>query len=244
MVSMKRAAERLAVIGLLGVLSTAATANELLVGRFASETREYFGRDTFGELEIEVVLKGEKYTLSFFQSGKLLFTGEAVPCDPAREGYLRDRPPGEAYALCGPTSPMPVFVYSQNGIRDPMARLYTEKGLQNPKKNPFYRARYYAHVRWGFYGFRKIRGAAVDGPNLKCSEAPTKPARLICSDAHLSKLDQQAAALYKQTLEKSPAPAAVMNEQKQWFELRDRCDDAACIAKVYEERIAALRSGK
>ena len=146
------------VVLLLMSSSSHAQANDLFIGKFASETREYFGRDRFGEIVIEVSRKDQGYSLSVSRDGKFLFADEAMPCDPKEEGYLKDRPPGQVYALCGHArNGMPVLIYSENGIRDPMAAIYKQQGLQSPRKNPFYRAKYYAHVQWGFYGFRKIQ---------------------------------------------------------------------------------------
>lgn len=132
-------------------------ANDIFIGKFASETRENFGRDKYGEFEIEVVRNGEKYALKIFQDGNFKFDVEAVPCDPVNEGYLKNHPPGDVYALCNTSRDRSVFVYSENGIKDLMADIYKEKGLKNPRTDPYYRTQYYAHIYWGFYGFRKVQ---------------------------------------------------------------------------------------
>lgn len=142
---------------LLGFYSKHLFANDIFIGKFASETRENFGRDKYGEYEIEVVRKGEKYLLSVFQDGVFKFDVETVPCDPKTEDYLKDHPPGDVYALCNTSRDSSVFVYSQNGIKDLMADIYKEKGLKNPRTDPYYRTQYYAHIYWGFYGFRKVQ---------------------------------------------------------------------------------------
>jgi hypothetical protein len=142
---------------LLSFYSKHLLANDLFIGKFASETRENFGRDKYGEYEIEVVRKGEKYILSIFQDGKFQFDVEAVPCDQKMVGYLREHPPGDVYTLCNTSYGSTVFVYSQNGIKDPMAEIYKEKGIKNPRTDVYYRTQYYAQIQWGFYGFRKVQ---------------------------------------------------------------------------------------
>lgn len=150
---------------LLGFYCKQLLANDILIGKFASETRENFGRDKYGEYEINVDHKGEKYILSIFQDGVFKFDVEAVPCDPKTaghlneiRGYLNDHPPGEVYVLCNISHKSPVLVYSQNGIKDPMADIYKEKGLnKNPRTDLYYRTQYYAQIQWGFYGFRKVK---------------------------------------------------------------------------------------
>jgi hypothetical protein len=132
-------------------------ANDIFIGQFSSETRENFGRDKYGEYVIDVVRKGDKYVLSISQNGAFKFKVEAAPCDPNKEGYLQERPPGDVYALCDPSYESPALVYSQNGIKDPMARVYSEKGVKNPRADLYYRTQYFAHIQWGFYGFRKVQ---------------------------------------------------------------------------------------
>lgn len=152
-----RTAAILFAAALISVFSKSSLADDLFVGKFASETRENFGRDKYAEYEIEVVRKGDKHVLSIFQDGNFKYDIEAVPCDPNNEGYLREHPPGEVYALCNLSYKSPVLVYSQNGIKDPMAEIYRQKDLKNPRTDLYYKARFYAHIQWGFYGFRKVR---------------------------------------------------------------------------------------
>lgn len=139
-----RAVTLLCITIVLGSYNAHAFANDLFIGKFASETRDNFGTDKYGEYEIEVIRKGENFNLSVSQNGKFLFDVEAAPCSPENEGYLRDRPPGEAYALCNISMRSSALVYSQNGIKVPMIGKH-------------YKAQYYAHIQWGFYGFRKVQ---------------------------------------------------------------------------------------
>lgn len=139
-----RAVTILCIAIVLGSYNDHAFANDLFVGKFASETRDNFGTDKSGEYEIEVVRRGENFNLSVSQNGKFLFDVEAAPCSPEKEDYLRDRPPGDAYVLCNTSMRSSAFVYSQNGIKVPMIGTH-------------YKVQYYAHIQWGFYGFRKVQ---------------------------------------------------------------------------------------
>jgi len=131
--------------------------SELFIGKFASETRENFGLDRYGEYEIEVVRKGETFILTASHNGKFLFEEETAPCSPAKEDYLRGYPAGDVHALCNTKYGSSVFVFSQNGIKNPLIDLYKTKGIENPRLERYYKAQYYAHIQWGFYGFRKVQ---------------------------------------------------------------------------------------
>lgn len=48
-------------------------ADELFIGKFASETKENFGPGKFGEIEVNVDRKDDKYILSVFHHGKFKF---------------------------------------------------------------------------------------------------------------------------------------------------------------------------
>ena len=53
-------------------------ANDIFVGKYASETRENFGRDSFGEYEISVVRMDGSYVLTVSQNGKVM-AGDYMP---------------------------------------------------------------------------------------------------------------------------------------------------------------------
>ena len=130
-------------------------ANDLFIGKFSSETRENFGPGKLGEVEVNIDRKGEKYIITVFHQGEFKYDYLAEICSPEKEGYLEERPPGNAYALCG--SPRGGgFVYSQNGIKDPLAKIYRLQGIENPEKDKYYRTQYYGNIQWSFWGFRKV----------------------------------------------------------------------------------------
>lgn len=135
----------------LGIYCGPSRADDLLVGKFASETRENFGSDKAGEYQIEVTAKGSKYTYSLSRNGGPARRVEMSACSPDIEvqaGYLKDHPPGEIRALCATLTggiAWPVFLYSENGIKSPVVA------------GKVYKTRYYAHVDGRFYGFSKAR---------------------------------------------------------------------------------------
>src|SRR5262249_32244748 len=121
----------------LAVLTASpAWADDLFVEIFESETRANFGSDTPSEYRIEVVLGS---------------TGRAeVLC--SKKGY------GKSHG---------VLSYSENGIFVPAIKpkyiknpeLIKQEGLKpgdpSLSESRHYQAKYYAHVSWFFYGFRK-----------------------------------------------------------------------------------------
>lgn len=125
---------------------TSAAATDLFLGKFASETRENFGSDNPGEYTLDVTAKGKNYVIAMSHNGVSKGSVEATPCNAADEGYLSDRPAGEARVLCraGEVTPTPLLSYSENGIK------ITVTGKS-------YKTKYYARIGWAIRGFRKIR---------------------------------------------------------------------------------------
>ena len=131
----------------LAARAAVAAPPDLFVGRFVSETRQNFGSDDPGEYVIDVQRQGEKYTLSYSHKGAKMFTREGVQCSPDSEGYLSERPPGEAKTLCNAQEKnhaSPLLSYSENGIKIP--RIGTS-----------YKTQYYARIQWAIRGFRRVQ---------------------------------------------------------------------------------------
>jgi uncharacterized protein len=77
------------------------------------------------------------------------------------------------------------------------------------------------------------RGASFD-----CAKAKSKVEKLVCADAALSKLDEKLAVAFRNAASDWDS---AYNSQREWLrETRDRCDDVACLAKVYPARIEEL----
>lgn len=161
-----------AAICLTVLTASAASAEDLFVGVFESETRANFGSDTPGEYRIEVVATSKgKYVATIYHRGTLLVKQELITCPVASEGYLSNRPPGRAEVICsdkGYGAPLGVLSYSENGIYVPAVKakyaqnleLVEQEGLK-PGDPALYelrhhKAQYYARVRWFCYGFRRV----------------------------------------------------------------------------------------
>jgi len=117
-------------------------------GQFLSESSDQFGTSTPGEVRIEITLDGATYLMNYFRNEKLLFTTRAEECDPRRYPIaLNDWTDANVSGLCTP--------------RGGMQMLYTERGLMMPTGpnltgRRHYQSRYYSHVQFGFYAFRKV----------------------------------------------------------------------------------------
>lgn len=86
-------------------------------------------------------------------------------------------------------------------------------------------------------------GAAFSA-SFDCGAAATVTERLICSDAELSKRDEEVAASYKKTLASldDANKKQLVAEQKSWLKSsRSLCDDVACLRRSYETRAKLLQ---
>jgi hypothetical protein len=146
-------------------------AGDLFVGVFDSETRANFGSDVPGEYRILVIaLSPGNYEAKTFRNGELLGTNHLVSCPAEKDGYLRSRPPGRAESLCTDDygSLLAFLSYSENGITVPAVKkkyadspdLVKQEGLKPGAPELFearhHKAKYYGHVSWFVYGFRKV----------------------------------------------------------------------------------------
>jgi uncharacterized protein len=79
------------------------------------------------------------------------------------------------------------------------------------------------------------------GASLNCSKASTSVEKTICGSETLSRLDEQLAKAYESVRLLSDHPAVVKSQQKEWLRnIRDTCQDAPCLQRVYEHRLAQL----
>lgn len=140
-----------------------AHAKDLFVGSYDSETRENFGRDTYGEFKIEISSLGpRKYLATVSQGSRSLGRAEVFPCAESAEPYLANRPKGRAEVLCSQSGG--AFIsFAENGIIVPAVDMdAVAKGQASSSNPPTFkpvhrRAKYYARVGWGIYGFRKVK---------------------------------------------------------------------------------------
>lgn len=148
--------------------------SDVMVGTFESESRANFGTEPPGAARIEVAppVSG-RYAVTMFVNGKQLWKHDLIQCDLTTEPYLQRRVPGRGFGLCtiemdGRPSTAAVLLYAENGLRLPAIK---EKYLRNPDlvkqeglapgdprlmEERHHKARYYAHVQWAFYAFRKV----------------------------------------------------------------------------------------
>lgn len=86
-------------------------------------------------------------------------------------------------------------------------------------------------------GILDARAAGFD-----CKAASTPTERAICADATLRQRDAVLADAYAKALAASPdLRAELRQQQREWLKARDQCAaEARCLAKHYEQRIAAL----
>jgi len=76
--------------------------------------------------------------------------------------------------------------------------------------------------------------------SFDCAKASTKIEKLICTDAALSKLDEELAVAYKAALQDENRAESIRQTQKQWMKERNTCTDADCVKRAYAARLHAL----
>ena len=84
--------------------------------------------------------------------------------------------------------------------------------------------------------------AAADGPSFDCARVTSQVNRTICASPDLSARDRELAAHFNAMLGQPGIDgAALRREEARWLhDVRDACQDAACIAQAYAARDAAL----
>lgn len=81
------------------------------------------------------------------------------------------------------------------------------------------------------------------GPSFDCAKANTRVERAICADAELGRLDRQLSMAYRDARTRSSNRTALQRQQNIWRrEVRDACDDDACIVSAHERRIRQLET--
>ena len=84
--------------------------------------------------------------------------------------------------------------------------------------------------------------ALAGAASFDCAKAQSRMEKAICADQEVSDLDEYLGRYYsaaRATLRESAACLAA--DQKQWLSaVRNKCEDTACLRKVYLERLAEL----
>jgi uncharacterized protein YecT (DUF1311 family) len=80
------------------------------------------------------------------------------------------------------------------------------------------------------------------GASFDCAKAKTEIETTICSDAELSKADDELARVYSETLKRAKAAdrKQLQEEQRKWLKLRDVCASRLCLVSSYRRQTAAL----
>jgi len=85
---------------------------------------------------------------------------------------------------------------------------------------------------------------STQAASFDCAKVATKVEKLICSDAGLSKLDEDLSTAYKTALQASTYADSIKQQQKLWLKERNNCSDSVCVKRAYEVRLSALLSPK
>ena len=80
-------------------------------------------------------------------------------------------------------------------------------------------------------------------PSFNCRRAGSQVNRMICASDALAALDRQAAALFVKVRRRADSRVgdALEDSRVDFLNRRQRCSNNACIARVYQERIADLQ---
>jgi len=83
---------------------------------------------------------------------------------------------------------------------------------------------------------------AAEGASFDCDKARSQVEKTICSDAELSKLDDDLGIAYQASIAGGGAADQSRQEQRRWLAQRNACRDRACIKSAYEARLGDLRA--
>ena len=77
--------------------------------------------------------------------------------------------------------------------------------------------------------------------SFDCEKATTTAEKMICSNTSLSRVDEELAKVYLQTLASVPDREILKTEQRDWVKKkRNQCTTVDCLSSSYRIRIAAL----
>ncbi len=84
--------------------------------------------------------------------------------------------------------------------------------------------------------------AAADAASFPCDKAKTPVEKMICGNADLSELDETMGRYYAGAREAlGRGQACLVTDQRGWLRgTRNACKDAACMSRVYLQRLAVL----
>jgi len=87
------------------------------------------------------------------------------------------------------------------------------------------------------------RAIHSEGPSFDCTYARLPSEKMICSSRPLAELDRQMASLYYDQMARADERnrQLLRRTRDAFLVRRDRCQQSACIASVYEDRIGEIR---
>lgn len=88
------------------------------------------------------------------------------------------------------------------------------------------------------------RATTSASPSFNCRFARSRSEKMVCGNGALAAADRRmSAAFYGELAGASPeAKRALRQSRDRFLARRERCSTAACVAQVYEDRIAEIRS--
>jgi len=81
---------------------------------------------------------------------------------------------------------------------------------------------------------------AAHAASFDCGKAQSTVEKMVCTDAELSRLDEEIAKVYGEVLKKFPDEALLKKQQRGWLKARNRCKDISCLSDYYRGRLAEL----
>ena len=87
------------------------------------------------------------------------------------------------------------------------------------------------------------QGKATASPSFKCRHARTPSERMVCKNGSLAAADRRMSAVFYNEMASAPAQTkrALRRSRDKFLAKRERCASEACVARVYEERVAEIR---
>lgn len=86
-----------------------------------------------------------------------------------------------------------------------------------------------------------VFSVASHAASFDCQKASTFVEKAVCQDAVLSALDEKLSAAFNVAMSNSSNPQALKKQETNWLKTkRDKCQNNACLEKVYSQRIVEL----
>lgn len=87
------------------------------------------------------------------------------------------------------------------------------------------------------------RAKATATPSFKCRHARTSSEKMVCNNGSLAAADRRMSAVFYSEMARAPAETkrALRRSRDKFLAKRERCSSEACVARVYEQRVAEIR---